>query len=72
MERFQKDFDRIYGKYLKTLSFLGYLRDDGEEVVLTDKGTYWMHAFEDFFSIDYISKLWGTSMQDPWPERVVL
>jgi len=72
MERFQKDFDRIYGKYLKPLSFLGYLRDDGEEVVLTDKGTYWMHAFEDFFSIDYISKLWGTSMQDPWPERVVL
>jgi len=72
MERFQKDFDRIYGKYLKPLSFLGYLRDDGEKVVLTDKGTYWMHAFEDFFSIDYISKLWGTSMQDPWPERVVL
>ena len=72
LERFQKDFDRIYGKYLKPLSFLGYLRDDGEEVVLTDKGTYWMHSFEDFFSIDYISKLWGTSMQDPWPERVVL
>ena len=72
MERFQKDFDWMYGKYLKPLSFLGYLRDDGEEVVLTDKGTYWLHAFEDFFSIDYISKLWGTSRQDPWPERVVL
>ena len=72
MERFQKDFDRIYGKYIKPLSFLGYLRDDGNEVVLTDKGTYWLHAFEDFFSIDYISKLWGTSRQDPWPERVVL
>jgi oxygen-independent coproporphyrinogen-3 oxidase len=72
MERFQKDFDRIYGKYLKPLSFLGYLRDDGEEVILNDSGTYWMHAFEDFFSIDYISKLWGTSRQDPWPERVVL
>jgi len=71
-ERFQKDFDRIYGKYLKPLSFLGFLRDDGEEVVLTDRGTYWMHAFEDFFSIDYISKLWGTSMQDPWPEKVIL
>jgi oxygen-independent coproporphyrinogen-3 oxidase len=71
-ERFQKDFDKIYGKYLKPLSFLGYLRDDGNEVVLTDKGTYWLHAFEDFFSIDYISKLWGTSCQDPWPEKVVL
>ncbi len=71
-ERFQKDFDRIYGKYLKPLSLLGYLRNDGKEVVLTDEGTYWLHAFEDFFSIDYISKLWGTSRRDPWPERVVL
>ena len=35
-------------------------------------GTYWLHAFEDFFSIDYISTLWGTSKQEPWPEKVVL
>jgi oxygen-independent coproporphyrinogen-3 oxidase len=71
-ERFQKDFDRIYGKIFKPLSHLGFLRDDGNQVQLSDKGTYWLHAFEDFFSIDYISKLWGTSVREPWPERVVL
>jgi coproporphyrinogen III oxidase-like Fe-S oxidoreductase len=72
MERFEKDIDRIYGRYLKILAFLGYLKEKGEEVVLTDKGTYWLHAFEDFFSIDFISKLWGESSLDPWPEKVVL
>jgi len=71
-ERFGKDFDSVYGKYMELLSFLGFLKDDGNQIVLTDKGTYWLHAFEDLFSIDYISKLWGTSRQNPWPKKIVL
>ena len=27
---------------------------------------------EDLFSIEYISRLWGTSSQEAWPEKVVL
>ena len=27
---------------------------------------------EDIFSIDYISKLWGTAKHDPWPAQVTL
>jgi oxygen-independent coproporphyrinogen-3 oxidase len=71
-KRFGKDFDSVYGKYLKPLANLGFLKDDGEQIILSDKGNYWLHAFEDFFSIDYISTLWGTSKQEPWPEKVVL
>jgi oxygen-independent coproporphyrinogen-3 oxidase len=71
-KRFGKDFDRVYGRYLIPLARLGFLKDDGEQIVLTSRGTYWLHAFEDLFSIDYISTLWGTSKQEPWPERVVL
>lgn len=70
--RFEKDFDGIVGKYFKPLRFLGFLKDDGEKIVLTDKGSYWLHALEDVFSIEYISRLWGTSKQEPWPERVSL
>jgi len=71
-KRFGVDFDRVYGKYVKLLAALGFLKDDGEWIVLSDKGTYWLHALEDLFSIDYISKLWGTSKQEPWPEKLVL
>jgi len=70
--RFGKDFDRFYGRYVKPLALLGFLKDDGEQIVLSDRGTYWVHALEDLFSIQYISKLWGTSKQEPWPEKVVL
>ncbi|MFZ5519555.1 MAG: coproporphyrinogen-III oxidase family protein [Candidatus Zhuqueibacterota bacterium] len=71
-KRFGKDFDNVYGKYLKPFALLGFLEDDGDQIVLSDKGNYWLHAFEDFFSIDYISNLWGTSKQKPWPEKIVL
>jgi len=71
-KRFRREFDEVYGKYIRPLSHLGFLKDDGDRIVLTDRGTYWLHALEDIFSIDYIGKLWGTSKQDPWPERVIL
>jgi len=71
-KRFGKEFDKVYGKYMRSLSLLGLLKDDGDEIVLSDNGTYWLHVLQDLFSIEYISKLWGTSKQEPWPQKVVL
>jgi oxygen-independent coproporphyrinogen-3 oxidase len=70
--RFNTSFDNKYGKYMQILNQIGFLKNGEDQIVLTDKGTYWIHAFEDFFSIDYINKLWGTSKVDPWPEKVIL
>jgi oxygen-independent coproporphyrinogen-3 oxidase len=61
-----------YGRYLWLLRRLGFLRDDGERIALTDRGSFWLHACEDVLSIDYIGKLWGASKGNPWPETVVL
>ena len=72
-KRFGKKFNEIYGKYIKLFSFFGLIKkDDGDRIVLTDRGTYWLHAIEDLFSLNYVGKLWGTSKQEPWPERVDL
>jgi len=71
-KRFGRGFDSVFGRHLRPLSWVGLLRDDGEEVVLSDEGAYWLHVLEDLFSIDYVGKLWGISQRDPWPERVVL
>ena len=70
--RFGADFDPVYGRYMRLLSHLGFLKYDGDEIILSDSGAYWLHVVQDLFSIDYISKLWGTSKQTPWPERVML
>ncbi|OHB80846.1 MAG: hypothetical protein A2W31_04240 [Planctomycetes bacterium RBG_16_64_10] len=71
-ERFGEDIDRAYGGYLRVLKLLGFLRDDGQRIILSDRGSFWLHACEDILSIDYISKLWGASQRDRWPEKVIL
>ncbi len=71
-DRFGEDIERTYGGYLRLLRLLGFLKDDGERIVLSDSGSFWLHACEDIVSIDYISKLWGAARQDLWPEQVVL
>jgi oxygen-independent coproporphyrinogen-3 oxidase len=71
-KRFGQDFDVVYGKFVKVLRLAGFLKEEGDQVVLTDRGSYWLHALEDFFSIEYISRLWGSSREEPWPERIIL
>jgi len=70
--RFGEELDQFYGWALWLFSVLGMLKENGSQVVLTDRGTYWIHALQDLFSIDYISKLWPTLIFDPWPENVFL
>ena len=71
-DRFGVDFDRVYGTYFGLLSRLNLCRQAHDEIALTSDGAYWLHAVQDLFSIDYVSKLWGTSQVEPWPERIVL
>jgi len=71
-KRFGRDFDSVYGRIIKPLTVLRFMKDNGNQVVLSDRGTFWLHAVEDLFSIDYVSTLWGTSKQNPWPEKVNL
>jgi len=70
--RFGREFDRVYGRYASLLSLIGFLEDDGDELFLSDNGIYWLHVLQDLLSIEYITKMWGTSQQDPWPEKVLL
>ena len=71
-DRCGEPFDRAYGAYVRALSALGLLCDDGDWVTLTDRGAYWLHALQDLFSVSYVAQLWPVSQQEPWPERVVM
>jgi oxygen-independent coproporphyrinogen-3 oxidase len=71
-QRFSEPFDAVYGKYFKLLSLLRLTRAREDEIRLMDAGAYWLHALQDVFSIDYVSMLWGTSQEHPWPQAVAL
>jgi oxygen-independent coproporphyrinogen-3 oxidase len=70
--RFGLDFDLAYGSLTKILSVLGFLEERGDEIALTNRGAYWLHVLQDLFSLNYVSRLWGISQQDPWPRGLVL
>jgi oxygen-independent coproporphyrinogen-3 oxidase len=71
-KRFGQEYDDIFGRFTTLASRLGFLKDDKGRVTLSDAGTYWLHALEDLFSINYINKLWGVMKREPWPNEVVL
>lgn len=71
-KRFNVPFDEKYGSLMGIFTRLGFLKNSSDQINLTDRGAYWLHAFEDFFSIDYIGKLWGKAAQNPWPDKVVI
>ncbi|MEI6726179.1 MAG: coproporphyrinogen-III oxidase family protein [Actinomycetes bacterium] len=71
-DRFGEELDEAYGRYLRPAQWLGLLKDDGERIVLSDSGAFWLHAGEDLLSIDYVSRLWGEARRDLWPEQAIL
>jgi coproporphyrinogen III oxidase-like Fe-S oxidoreductase len=71
-DRFAEDYDRVFGVYTWLFSKLGMLKENDDRIVLSDRGAYWLHVLQDIFSINYISKLWGISGLEPWPESVSL
>jgi oxygen-independent coproporphyrinogen-3 oxidase len=70
--RFGEDIDSSFGRYLKLMGSIGFLKDNGDNIRLSDRGSFWLHACEDIASIDYISRLWGASKREPWPDEVTL
>lgn len=71
-KRFNISFDEKYGSLIEILCRVGYLKNGTDQINLTDKGAYWLHAFEDYFSIGFINRLWGISEQNSWPDGVAL
>lgn len=72
LDRFGEDIRSNYGGLLRLLRLIGFLREDGDRITMSDRGAFWLHAAEDILSIDYISTLWGEARRDHWPEAVRL
>lgn len=71
-KRFGKTIEDSFGKYLKALKYVGFLKRNDDGIQLTNHGSYWIHAFEDFFSISYINNLWGQLRKEPWPKSIIV
>jgi len=71
-EQFGKDFDIIFGKIFALFELLGLTKDQGDIIVMTDKGNYWIHVLQNLFSLDFIGQMWSTCLAKKWPDEIEL
>jgi coproporphyrinogen III oxidase-like Fe-S oxidoreductase len=51
---------------------LGLLTDEGNDYVLTERGSFWIHLIQNYYVLNYIDKVWTRAMKEPWPGRIEL
>jgi coproporphyrinogen III oxidase-like Fe-S oxidoreductase len=69
---FNRELDGKFTLYLKTLQYLGILKEEGTEYRLTENGGFLFHLVEQGYSLDFLDKMWGALSSEAWPKRLVL
>lgn len=69
---FGEEMEAAYGRLLRLLTRMGMMeRQDGSYRV-TEGAAYWVHRFQNEYSLNYINRLWGRCRQEAWPSEVRL
>jgi len=76
-ETFNKFFNKKIEKYfyfiIRSLRFLHFIeKEDNNLIVLNKRGSYWIHLAQNYFALDYISKIWSICQEKPWPKKIKL
>ena len=63
---------RKYGLELMLARLLGYVKYRDGEYVMTPRGAFYYHYYENFYTLAYIDKMWGIMRREAFPERIEL
>ncbi len=69
---FGRSLKRMYGLELWLARRLGFVtvREGGYEMTL--KGAFFYHYYENFYTLAYIDKMWGTLRKEAFPKELIL
>jgi len=71
-ELFDKELDSFFSLEIFLGKKLNLIRNGEEGYEVTSKGARLYHMIEQVYTHQYIDKTWKTSLEDPWPEKIVL
>ena len=70
---FGSNIYKDFGFLLNLIKFLGFVKSaDKDKIVLNKYGCHWIHLLQNYFALDYVSKIWSVCQKNPWPEKVNL
>ncbi len=55
---------------LRLLSVFKMAADEDEEIVLNERGAFWLHLLQNYFALPYINKVWSAARETPYPDRI--
>jgi len=68
-----KDIYADFGLMLKLAKAFGFIgSEDEERLILNKHGCHWIHLAQNYFALNYISKIWSTAQKNPWPGKITL
>jgi len=71
-EQFGRDFDSTFKKIFFLFEVMGMARDEGDKIIMTDRGNYWVHVLQNVFSLDFIGRVWDVCLSEKWPGEIEL
>jgi oxygen-independent coproporphyrinogen III oxidase len=57
-------------KLIRLFRVLNLCKQVNEEILLTEKGAFWIHLMQNYFVLNYINKVWTNAMSNPWPDKI--
>ena len=63
---------KAYGAELRLAKLLGFITEENGIFRMTKKGAFYYHYYENFYTLAYIDKMWGTLRTEAFPECMEL
>jgi hypothetical protein len=59
-------------RWLKVLEQTGFALRQGNHLVLTETGAFWLHLAQNYFALNYVNTLWTQARREPWPKTIAI
>lgn len=69
-EFFGVPLKKMYGFELRLAKTLGFIKKENDSFVMTMKGAFYYHYYENYYTLSYIDKMWGVMRKEAFPDMI--
>ncbi len=69
---FGESLERNYGFEILLARILGFIKKVDNKYIMTTRGSYYYHYYENFYTLSYIDRLWNLMRNEPFPKELII
>lgn len=55
---------------IKIFESMGFMERNDAYIRLNKRGSFWLHLAQNYFALNYVSKIWSVALNEPFPKRI--